>query len=85
MAASKKKKACRNRWVDKNTILEVRNTGSAYWGNLTDAKTQKGTMNKSFQAEVRCHGLKLDVRRQSGYPPEIHLLPIKGRRVRYPF
>jgi len=79
------KKKCSNKWVSRRTLLEVRNTGEAYYSELTEVKTQKGTVNKSFQAELRCHGLKMDVRRQSGYTPELYLMPIKGRRISYPY
>jgi len=80
-----KRKTCPNRWVNKEVVREVRNHGEAYWGLLTDAKTKKATMNRAFLRELRCHGLKTDVRRQSGYKPEIYLKPIKNRKVRHPY
>ena len=85
MAAKKTRKPCPHKWINKQTVQEVRDHGEAYWGPLTDAKTQKGTMNKAFLAEASCRGLKIDVHRQSGYEPELHLVPIKGRRVPYPW
>ncbi len=86
------KKKCKNYWINKQVLMDVRDRRlyvrgrrGAYWGELKDAKTQKGTMNKAFLAEMRCHGVKAVVRRKSGYPPELYLVPIKGRKVKYPF
>lgn len=79
------RKKCSTKWINKQVVMEARDHGQAYWGELTEAKTQRGTMNKAFLAEVRCNGLKVDIRRQSGYPPELHLVRAKGKKIPYPY
>lgn len=79
------KRRCTTNWINEQTLMEAYDHGEAYYGTRKDVVTTKGTVRKAIVNEARCHGLKLDMRRMSGYPTEVYLVPrVRGSKIPYP-